>query len=1104
MTTPPILSRFPLSPEQRDAALARGRDVVVTAGAGTGKTRTLVSRFLSLLHDGLPLRSVVAVTFTRKAAREMRNRVRAEVADYLAQLPDDASAATWQDIYNDLDAARINTIHNICAEILRTHPAEAGIDPRFDILDETATPLLVQDVSEAALGWAAGRPEMAPLFELLDEAPLLELIRTLIGQRTAVARFIVAVPPETIRDHWAKQITELQAEGLEQLPANPEWRAAEAVLRENQPLDRSDKAAEKAALALATLDSLPGESVAGKIRNLAALKEVNKRGGVARNWPGGEEQLAEVKEATVKLKELWTKDAALWSAELNPLDDALAAATPAIYALFAYATNLYDQRKAERAALDFDDLETGAIALLEGFPDVRAFWQGQVRALLVDEFQDTNEDQLRLVRLLCPDPGKLFIVGDAKQSIYRFRGADVQVFSRERGAIATQEGLLLELDVSYRAHAELLEGMNRLLRPIMGETNGGRPWVAPFAPLRPGRDHQGEDLPSPAIVLQLGIGRKKDSLPVVAARLATEVRALRARGVLDYGDVAILCRSSGSFPAYEDALDEAGIPYVTVAGKGFYQRPEIRDLLNALAAIEDPHDDLALVGLLRSVACGLSDETLYHLVAARPAGTSLWAGLNSGDDHPPLDPAEAARLRTAVKLIGELNAQAGRTPVAAVLKQLLDRTHYRAILRRAGETRALRNVNKLLLDVAMSELVSVGRWLEHARTLRDSGSREGEARAAGGGAVQIMTIHAAKGLEFPVVVLGDAARDGGRSGSPPPLISPRFGVLLPIKEDKVGPACYELTKAQNAEQEDAENKRLLYVALTRAEQLLLISGTLTESNTGKLEARGWLKELDDVIGFRAHWPPPESAGQPTTEHTAQSAVAGTPVGVTFCWDAPPTGPTALGEDAPAAPPLPADLPLLLPVPHRADKEPSGPGRRVWQVAYDSGRAPGWLVGTVVHEALALWRFPDGPAFDAWAVARAREHGLTSDAQLDDCTRRAAAMLARFQAQPLFREMDTADRRLHELPFSYAHDGLPPNGIIDALYERDGRWTVVDFKTDDLRHKTPKQVLDGSDYEQQVQRYGLATAALLGTKPRLLIYFLDAPAGMGEHPVTPLA
>ena len=308
------------------------------------------------------------------------------------------------------------------------------------------------------------------------------------------------------------------------------------------------------------------------------------------------------------------------------LDGELAALMPQFERLFTDAQTRYRARKAERHALDFDDLEQQALDLLAGDDDVRARWQEEVESLLVDEFQDTNGRQRDLVKYLNAGRGRLFIVGDAKQSIYRFRGAEVEVFREERASIA-RSGRVFDMSTSFRTHTQLVGALNALLSESMGtETVAAEPWREPFAPLTAARAEPAFPLPAPFVEFHLATGSKADgaldrSAAAVAARLRELVAA--SEGRLDWGDVAVLCRTSRGFGPYEDAFEAAGIPYETVAGRGFLNRPEVRDLLNALQAVTDPTDDLALYGLLRSPAIGLCRPRPAPPAPGRGAGATL-------------------------------------------------------------------------------------------------------------------------------------------------------------------------------------------------------------------------------------------------------------------------------------------------------------------------------------------------------------------------------------------------------------------------------------------------------------------------------------------------
>jgi len=814
-----------------------------------------------------------------------------------------------------------------------------------------------------------------------------------------------------------------------------------------------------------------------------------------------------VKEDLRLLREAWQGDPLLGLA-LNALDEAAAAILPGLALAFEYLTAAYAALKAEQGGLDFDDLESLAIGLLQAHAGARAAWQSAVHALLVDEFQDTNERQRTLIRLLCPDPGKLFIVGDAKQSIYRFRGADVSVFRREERAIATQNGRVLSLDTSYRAHEALLQGMNDLLAPVLGEEDLERPWRAPFDPLRAAPPREAPlrpGLAAPYVEVHVALGSKEQALTLAASALVGRLLSLWANSALTPGDVAILCRASGSFRFYEDALDAAGLPYVTVAGRGFFERPEIRDLLNALQAIADPHDDLALAGLLRSPALGLRDGALFRLVSARPEGQSLWEFLQGAQWPAGLSGEEIEIVSRAEELVKRLHGRAGRAPVADVLKQYLNETLYRATLRRAEELRALRNVAKLLEDVHRSERVNIADFLEYAAVLRDSGSREGEARATSAGVVQIMTVHQAKGLEFPLVVLGDVAYEGGSSRKARFLLADDLG-LTPYLRAANGqiPALYALAEQHERELAEAENGRLLYVAATRAEQMLFLSGHCTTINqkARNLSLRGWLKKVGEITGLNGEvWEEVDPEGNGS--HQRDLKVGETAVSFTLYEGGYQPQVRQAAEAGAVEPAMSVACPLREPLPPSApEMEDDARDLQVWQVVPTAQRpvAPHHILGTLVHEALAQWHFPDAE-FEPWIRRRALERGLMDERQLADAASSAARMLRRFQGTELFRQMDEAERRLHEVPYTLiGENGRVQNGYVDVLYLIEGRWHIVDFKIDQVQdERRLNRVLPG--YVQQVRRYGRAVQELLQQVPVMQLYFLAAPPQLALYVVS---
>jgi ATP-dependent helicase/nuclease subunit A len=854
----PLVARMNVNAEQMPAVVQRGSDVVVTAGAGTGKTRTLVARYLALLADGLPLGSVVAITFTRKAAREMRSRVRREVRQYLAHLsPARPEREMWLAAYTGLDSARIGTIHSLCSEILRAHPAQAGIDPMFSVLEENQATLMRQRVVEETMALAASDEATVALFALLGEVQLRGTLADMLERRLDTRSALRATGLEPW-GAWTQQLAGEIAPFIDSPEVGRAFDDLEA-LRDEGVLARAEAAGDALAPHVTRLvelwEQMKAERSAGEwwqiVSRLQDLRADMKLKGRAENW-----RPAKPKELIRFLRIRYDTAVGGWlgcgvSAEL---DRDLARGIPALSDLFDRMVGTYTREKEEARGLDFDDLEAKTVRLLKTNRSVLQYWRCRVRAMLVDEFQDTNGRQRDIVQLLNGKQGKVFIVGDAKQSIYRFRGADVTVFREERERIADR-GEAFHLSTSYRAHRALVTALNDLLRPVLGsEAVAEAPWIEPFAPLVAARDAPRPGFSSPYVEVHLALGSKvSGALDRAADAVGQRIFELTAKGKVEthtdahvrplvYGDFAILCRSSASFGAYEDGLARAGIPYVTVAGRGFLDRPEVRDLANAVQAIADPTDDLAMAGLLRSPAFGLTDAAVYWLrerQRERDEPISLWDAMQNSVLPKERDRQVVAR---AVSVVGRLHAEVGRAAVGDVIKSFLDLTHYRASCLRAGQVRAARNVSKLLDQARRSRTVSVSDFLDLLAASRDSGVREGEARVTAEGAVQIMSIHAAKGLEFPVVIVGDVTHQASRPAKT--LADPDLGVVIPLRSaGGEVPVVHALAKRREEAQEAAESDRLFYVATTRAREMLILNGCVGVSKDGSLRnLGGWLEK----------------------------------------------------------------------------------------------------------------------------------------------------------------------------------------------------------------------------------------------------------------------
>jgi ATP-dependent helicase/nuclease subunit A len=1076
---------FGLTDEQRAAVIERERNLAVTAGAGSGKTRTLVARYVELLSEGAAPRQVIAITFTEKAAREMRSRARQALRSLAAQAraKNPAEGHLWSALDAQMDSARIGTIHSLCAEILRSHPAEARLDPRFAVVEENQAAALRAAAVESGLGWMILQADMGALVRCLSLGRLQSLLSELLSRRLEVSES--SFDPAGLDSRLCL--------ALHDFILDEEVAAIRIELRRGLPGgglagEAGAGFAEQVVGLLANLDTAESAIQRGDPQAAAAALFTMRRGQMRLNIGA---KVSRPKEAVRSLRERYDTLLGSWVGGANAKD---AAPDPAIEVLFreilpllsrVYSQTLENYHAAldERSALDFDDLEGRTVTLFQDAA-IRAHWQQEVRGVLVDEFQDTNDRQRRIILGLCgPQAGRLFVVGDARQSIYRFRGADVTVFTGLQAEIRRQGGLTINLDQTFRAHPALLAATGALLEPIMGsQADPLRPYRIPYSALRAKRSAPRANLAAPYVECILGMAEDSETARSNAAHaLARRLLELKARAeIRTWDEVVLLFRASTPFPIYEQALENCGITFVTVAGSGFYDRPEVRDLLNMLRSLADPWDDQALVGLLRSPAFGISDAGLYQLRVAEGGYRSLYEALRGecaglGD----LDREHARRARLVIE---ELLPWVDRLPVAELLQRLVDRVDYRAALasgaNNPGSARLWRNVDKLTSDAQAGGQVRVRAFLDTIATLRDIGAREGEAASEAEGAVRLMTIHKAKGLEFPLVVLADAARRpyaGSQAAS-------RLGEAWTTPLDKLdaSPLAYRLAQRQDAQQGEAEEQRLLYVALTRAQEKLIVSGHLRVKDASCI-AEGWLKQILESGGILAdslqdqarRWKTcclPGGAEWALWLEPANSDTTGAAPASALAWPE--------SQAAPLFAPLAASfaLPTLT--------------KEHLHSRLDVRTPPARVIGELVHKALQRWLFPGDPRLEPLLRTQAQMEGLLEESLLRMALSDAESMLRRFQRHALYAEMAAALERHSELPYTgLSAEGRVEWGFMDCLYHTPQGWALVDFKTDQLRNR-PAFEAAVVKYTPQLLRYRLAAEKMLKTSPRTMMCFLN--------------
>ncbi len=1097
-----------------------GTTFLLEASAGTGKTRVLVNRYVNCLLDpergARDVRRVAAITFTEKAAGELRQRIREELEQRAgeARAGSDA-AATIQLALDALDDAPISTIHGFAGRLLRELPVEAGVDPAFEQLDALGSEIERERLWEEWLtGLAAGDP--------LDDAPARWLSRLMrAGVKLTDVRELAAGQRGMFGERYdidpapAPSAEPDLASGLAGL-AGPLERLRDFCASACSNTD--DKGCIAAVVLAEACDGLLAEPPADTDRLAAALYGLPVKtsksapGGTNGNWDprsGGKDELQ------ARYQALAAAVAALreqYAAYLT----GLAVAVADSFSRWAGATQLALGR------LDFTDLLGRLRDLLAGDRVARRALQGRFSYVLVDEFQDTDPLQSEIVFFLCErepladewrevvlEPGKLFIVGDPKQSIYRFRRADIGLYDGVQRCIRAQPGgagQVLVIRQNFRTTPHLVEWVNRTFAAVFDtdRQEGRQPGYRPVDPYRPPADG-----PRVAVLLGRPYGNeagqadeaRRDEARAVAALLArmrggdavrwrvqdressAEAECLRE---LRWGDVALLFRVTTGLETYEQALREAGVPYRVEGGKTYFERREVDDVLLCLRAVDDPSDGPALYGALHSSLFGFSDDDLFLFWAA--GGHFDMFAAEQPEGH---DPVVAA-----LDLLRDLHARRSDSEPHELIAELARLTRARELLAAtgAGAAQAIANLEKLV-ERARAFVGAggggLGAFLSWAAEAGDAAGEQESQVDDDGDVVHLLTIHKAKGLEYPVVVLvGGALGNGGRGGEP---IVDRDSRLLAVKlkaelpgaaARDLEPQRYTLLKAREKNMAASELRRLLYVAATRARDRLVVTqfGRLT-TQSGEAAAGALLGPIAGVL---------PAAARITEEHVADGLLV-LPPGELTVRDA--SGPAADAATMVTAREawIAARSELLLRAarPARAtspsavervddDARAGGPGAL-------AGRARALALGSAVHRVMELCDLDDESSLAPVAAGVALELGYP------DLAAEAAALAgACWRADPVRAAAAAAadpGAVYRELTIGALIDDIVVSGAIDLLYRDGGQWVVVDFKSD----------RDADDdalrrrYEPQGAAYAVAVEAATGDLVRDVI-FIAARAG----------
>ena len=878
------------------------RHISVTAGAGSGKTAVLVHRYLKiLLEKDLPPDRVVAITFTDKAAAELKQRIVNEVN---ARLQAESHNTRLEEIKTGLLSAQISTIHAFCSRILREYPVEAGVDVGFSVLQEIHQRLILRETIDSTLREIADLPDenetrekLVNLLRIFGKTRLEQHLQELINQREAVERLkrnLYCCTDSEVLDIWHEFIQSQLEESL------TDWFPVEDWLRCLNSVLAIAKGKNKRKVQELTDQVQPDmelQEVAPFLTEIAPLivtqgGTISKQNLLGRNvrTDAIEEEIDFLVRAANHLLSfpVFTDDDKLLIGVTRLLID--------VYDEVQYA---YEDHKRRAGQLDFNDLQIKVRNLFQHEASIREQLAERYPYIMVDEYQDTDHLQYEILKPLISDfeSGNLFIVGDQNQSIYRFRGADVRVFDQTRHDITkyqsaltedfTWEEQILEAGGSEKRGELRLPENFRLLRNLVGFVNlvfeslmkGRNEFEVEYDPLIQGRTtNQSGD-----VELLIGSREKAKGEPeshveeneLIVARIRRLVGTAETVWTdegdgekprpIRYGDIAILIRSRTRLPEIESALLEAEIPYKITGGIGFYQRQEIYDIGNYLQFLIDSENDVALAGILRAPFFGVSDVELYE-IAQQSSKKLFWEKVQ--DYAAQTDQSPTSPIGYAVQILQNHLEIYHRIPPSELIRKIVNDTGMVGVLPvgQSGEQRWA-NYEKLLgiaRDLERSGLMDLHGFLDQLNVLIAEEEREGQATTQlTADAVEIMTIHAAKGLEFPVVLLPNLDRRATRYDQEP-LIDDQLGIgFRPANPDKnyeqSDPGVTHLMRERVTNKRVAEEQRLFYVATTRARDRLILSGTLNE----RREAKGWLGWLFDALEI-SEMPSERELRYPTT------------------------------------------------------------------------------------------------------------------------------------------------------------------------------------------------------------------------------------------------
>jgi ATP-dependent helicase/nuclease subunit A len=1090
-----------LTDEQQLAVDSIDKHVIVSAGAGSGKTSVLVSRYLRVLASNpeASVTNLVAVTFTRKAADEMRSRLKSELKR-LSTAGAAEEQGRWLDLLSRIDQARIGTIHSLCESILRSFPAEALMDPQFEVLSELERAELIDQTIDEQVREALMRSDehMLKLFEY-TVPEVKKWLRELVGRATTYRAARAVCQMEGLFESlWVQAATTafstFMADNqitqairlLGEFPVSGKFEANRV-----QSLDLCRTLLQPVRQDRLRLDLLERLSVAD------GFAEISFRG--TRNASDDEKivmtKVNLIKDALKKLRK-----------EIPPAPNAADAAAElcqrALIELADRAIEQFEKLKNHNQKVDFDDLIDRTHALLSNDKKVsqaRKHYNATIHAILVDEFQDTNKRQAELLSRLVGENARLFLIGDDKQSIYRFQGAEVKTFNdwKDRLGGDSNCGLLLSLTRSFRSHPSIVCFVNTIFEKHFASASQPARFEARHQSLVASRTEPGHQ----NVEVLLSVNEKDSDSKLssaqskelesqaVAAWILDKVtggapvldKELRIERPIQFADFAVLVQNNSDFAPIEMALADAGIPYVTMSGSGYLSRQEIFDLENLLRFLAAPDDSHALLGVLRSPMFGVPDDVIQALhTPLRP----LWpavrrAGLSDDCPYP--------GVGRAVTILRDLMLSAAQMPLADLVRYAIRKTQFDLILSALpnGKQRS-RNIWKFVALTVQMPGLSLRDFLTTLESMRKLNVKTGDAPLAADNAVQLMTIHKSKGLEFGAVALPALARRFHKYDLKI-IHSEEYGICLDARalDEAEKPALFTLAHTIERQMEAAEKKRLFYVAMTRARDYLGLfvavqaaqksasfRSLLVETLNLSDETEGGARHLAGTAGGAHYLLRRLTTSDLASWKTDLEAARGDQ---DSCFEAPNS----------------VSFSLLAPLADEPDQRQfSVAFQQLLRVTPDAQPLHATTIGTFFHTAMEHLPFdlalPSSEQLHQLA-ARGETAGVVHPMRISELVVETEQMLRLLLNSRLYLLMSGARERLYEVPYLAVREGTVVERRPDLiLQDAHGAWHIIDFKTDHIEELEIEK--HNRAHAEQINEYVADLEALVKSQVQGWVYY----------------